>query len=832
MYFENYMGASNWFHRQDKPHLHSVVNKFRSIRFNTELDIENEKLDNMILDAKTLKKIEQDGQNINLIKYLLAVTHIKSCINDVLDEHYKIESSDYRFLEANDNRKGKYSHRIYMKLAFANIAEYKHFIKLLKDEVRPEICCMIDPTSSMLRTVGSYKDNHALKWITEGCKFEDSVLSHTDVCDDLPEIAPDEVHIETLITKSDVKKAVALLAAHDYIMGTFNYAGDSDNLLKYKRIPGCSTQCSICDRTHDASDCYATIYRGNVYIRCYRDEHKKFIYVGFIGETPAPMSDFKWRDIRGMVKKYENTATGLSNKEQKLMAGEHTKMVGDIGTEAAKNSTNFMEISKGEFGFVYDHFVHIHKKTFTDEMPIIKYIEAAIFKITQGGAVFYITKSVWQKTKHFTELKNSVFKGDDSISYNIINKDFKTTEPVSKSNQMTLVKDLGTTVVEYLKTHFHKTVDFEPCLHAETADPEIFNLFEGYRFKYTDQKYEPAIENGVNIPTATPRVQPWISHIINAICAGNRKHARILIQWMSHIIQKPTEKSFAVLIYGKQGTGKSILYEFFKNAIGPDLGLQVSKLEDLTQTHNKIVRGRLIINCNEATNYPSIRDTNILKAFITETALLINPKNCPLYYIANYSRLMTTTNCRFSARFDYDDRRWWCAEVDEKNKNNDAYFKPLIDTMKNEEVLSEFFNYLANFDISDFKCQRPPMTTLKRSMIGEQMPHVVEFMKDTCENAAGSIFPETVEEMVEKSTEFYKSYKVWCDDSGCKAFGRQKFNGEMDNLFGIKNTQYRHEGKRFKGFKINRADLIPKFKELLCNEDFVYDIETGDELAM
>ena len=39
------------------------------------------------------------------------------------------------------------------------------------------------------------------------------------------------------------------------------------------------------------------------------------------------------------------------------------------------------------------------------------------------------------------------------------------------------------------------------------------------------------------------------------------------------------------------------------------------------------MRGKLIINANEATNQPAIRDVNILKGLITETDLIINPKN-------------------------------------------------------------------------------------------------------------------------------------------------------------------------------------------------------------
>ena len=126
-------------------------------------------------------------------------------------------------------------------------------------------------------------------------------------------------------------------------------------------------------------------------------------------------------------------------------------------------------------------------------------------------------------------------------------------------------------------------------------------MFEGYKFPYIEQK-EPA-----------ESVKLWVGHILNVVCNGNAEAAKTMTQWLAHIIQKPTEKAFAVILYGGQGTGKSILYEFFTRCIGKDLGLQVSKLEDLTQTHNTHLRGKLILNANEATNEPCIRDVNILQ---------------------------------------------------------------------------------------------------------------------------------------------------------------------------------------------------------------------------
>ena len=105
----------------------------------------------------------------------------------------------------------------------------------------------------------------------------------------------------------------------------------------------------------------------------------------------------------------------------------------------------------------------------------------------------------------------------------------------------------------------------------EKPDEFVFNMFEGFKYPY------------VKTDTVDFKIQLWIDHILNVVCKGNAMHAKTLTQWMAHIIQKPTQKAYAVIIYG---AGKSILYDMFTRCIGKDLGLQVSRLEDLTQTHN------------------------------------------------------------------------------------------------------------------------------------------------------------------------------------------------------------------------------------------------------
>jgi phage/plasmid-associated DNA primase len=367
--------------------------------------------------------------------------------------------------------------------------------------------------------------------------------------------------------------------------------------------------------------------------------------------------------------------------------------------------------------------------------------------------------------------------------------------------------------------HFYKTVDFVPYL-VPTAmkNKEVFNMFEGFRFPYTPSVHGAEIK---------PSVEKWVDHILNIVCCGNVELAKTLTQWFAHIVQVPASKGFAVILYGKQGTGKSILYEFFTRCIGKDLGLQVSKLEDLTQTHNTHVRGKLIINANEATNEPAIRDVNILKGLITETDLVINPKGVNQYTVSNYSRLLITSNYEQCMRLNKDDRRYMCLEISDSRIKNDDYFDPMISDLTNQEHQQDFFNYLANYDISDFKPQRPPMTGMKRTMIGMSVDNIVSFMLDVCENTIYTCeFEEKEEEILPTSKDMFDSYITWCGQNDCKGRKHKKtgFINEINKVFGIIETMPRIDGSRLRRMKINRDELLPKFIEYYCKDDFEYKI--------
>jgi phage/plasmid-associated DNA primase len=117
-------------------------------------------------------------------------------------------------------------------------------------------------------------------------------------------------------------------------------------------------------------------------------------------------------------------------------------------------------------------------------------------------------------------------------------------------------------------------------------------------------------------------------------------------------------------------------------------------------------------------------------------------------------------------RLDADDRRYFCLEISDKKKNDDTYFAPQVNGLTNEATQQAFFNYLANYDVSDFHHQRPPMSAMKRDMIGASADNVIVFVKDVCENeVVGLEYEKDTAEITPTCADVFELYIAWCKNN-------------------------------------------------------------------
>jgi hypothetical protein len=149
--------------------------------------------------------------------------------------------------------------------------------------------------------------------------------------------------------------------------------------------------------------------------------------------------------------------------------------------------------------------------------------------------------------------------------------------------------------------------DFYPIIND--CPPNHYNLFKGFKA----EKYEP-IEDKTTIPEL---IEPIIYHL--KIIAQD--DYQFMLQYLAHIIQFPNKKTKVnIVVAGKDGTGKSIIFDYFREMIlGDKLSVQTDNMDDLfNQFSNLLVKNLFLqideISCDDFKNKKGERLKNIIVA--------------------------------------------------------------------------------------------------------------------------------------------------------------------------------------------------------------------------
>jgi len=222
---------------------------------------------------------------------------------------------------------------------------------------------------------------------------------------------------------------------------------------------------------------------------------------------------------------------------------------------------------------------------------------------------------------------------------------------------------------------------FDPTM---TEDKNYFNIFKGFQYKVTnDDDYT--------------KIDDYLFHIKDVWANGNDETYNYILNWFSHIYQKPEKKTMvAIVIPSKtQGNGKNLALKSHSE-IMKELYYSTAQIDDIVGNFNPSAEGRLLINLNECTWAGRKSQSGILKALVTEDKMTINNKNVKPYMIENYSNVIVTSNDDNPIEIEQKDRRYFVLDIKEE-KLSDERTKAILKT--DNQVL---FNYFMKRDISDF----------------------------------------------------------------------------------------------------------------------------------
>lgn len=261
----------------------------------------------------------------------------------------------------------------------------------------------------------------------------------------------------------------------------------------------------------------------------------------------------------------------------------------------------------------------------------------------------------------------------------------------------------------------YSTFEFNPNLNINLKDK--YNLFNGFNLESNDNKtYDLEI---INI---------FINHV-KYICRDDENVSQYLLNWFSHIIQKPFIKTnVAIVIFSlTEGVGKNLISDIFSNLIN-GYSAKFRDTASLTDRFNGEMMAKLFVVGDEI-KAKAQEIINELKDIITRVTENIEFKGKDKILLSDYKNYFFTTNNENVFKISNTDRRFMFIEAPEEIKNIEYYTK-LKEFCNNKEKLKHLFNYLISRDITNFSPKQIIETEYKKRIIMANMPAYIKFVKD------------------------------------------------------------------------------------------------------
>lgn len=234
---------------------------------------------------------------------------------------------------------------------------------------------------------------------------------------------------------------------------------------------------------------------------------------------------------------------------------------------------------------------------------------------------------------------------------------------------------------------------FEPSPPGKEKEiPGYYNLWQGF-------------------PVA-PAPNDWSlyrSHVLQIICNGDEELFQYVISWMADAIQHPAQKpGVAIVLRGRQGTGKGKMVEWYGKLFGPHF-IQVTSPHHLLGHFNAHLEDKLLLFADEAFWAGDRASEGKLKGMITEQHQMVERKGVDAIFVQNYLRLIAASNHDWVIPAALEERRFLVLDVSDSKMQDHAYFEA-IDKQMTNGGLEGLIHHLLSLDLSTVNLRAVPQT--------------------------------------------------------------------------------------------------------------------------
>jgi hypothetical protein len=358
----------------------------------------------------------------------------------------------------------------------------------------------------------------------------------------------------------------------------------------------------------------------------------------------------------------------------------------------------------------------------------------------------------------FQEVENELRAGFNNI-YRLTARDFKL---LYENEPYTIVTEAGKEITKnaaewWLRSRHHRRqyrtgAEFAP---GRKLAKGWYNLWSGWSV----QPQKPRASSGCPL---------FHRFLLDIICAGRTDCFDYVMNWLAAMVQCPDRPGeTAIILEGKQGIGKGVLFEYLQKIVGP----YALHLRDLQQVHGKYnlhLQNCILLFADEAVYAGDKTVRGILFGIITENRLPIEPKFQNLYQTQNCLHLMMASNNDWTSQVDTDDRRSVIFEVLDTRRNDRKYFAQLAYERDHGGAAALLWE-LQNRNISQFNPQDIPDTPARRRQVRLGLSSVHQYWLAALDRGFvyrsryGVRSLENWQPIV--STQLvWQGYMQWCDD--------------------------------------------------------------------
>ena len=238
---------------------------------------------------------------------------------------------------------------------------------------------------------------------------------------------------------------------------------------------------------------------------------------------------------------------------------------------------------------------------------------------------------------------------------------------------------------------------------------------------------------------ATPNFDAYLDALLDK--PGDRE---VVLKFLAYTVQNPIHiHSFALVVFGNHGSGKTLLGELLGAMVG-ETNFGIVSAPDIKSQFNGWAMNRQVILLDECFDLGTLEIANKLKTHIGAKTIPINRKNKNMIDVVNYANFVITSNYTDAVRMDQGERRYYVIETNRKlgasNPDSVKVLNPIFDmarrrTQEGKDELAAVYHKLLSLDLSDYNpSMLPRRTAAMEHMIEANRSDWQSYLTDSIDN--------------------------------------------------------------------------------------------------